>query len=54
METTVKSRIKRKKRFTFPKIRVYSVRKRKNPIELFGIWKDKLFFAEDEFLTSRI
>jgi hypothetical protein len=54
MSVTVKSKIRRKRRVVLPKTKKgVRFRKKKNPVELFGIWKDKIFFDENEFLTSR-
>jgi hypothetical protein len=34
-------------------LKVNYFKKKRNPIELFGIWKDKIFFDENEFLINR-
>ena len=52
MSTTVKRRIK-KRQSVFP-VRVIRFKKKKNPIELFGILKDKIFYESDEVLMSGI
>ena len=52
METVVKEKIKRKKKTLIPKIEKIHLKKRKNPIELFGILKGKIFYESDEVLIS--
>ena len=51
METTVKTKKKVKKETT-AKAKALRLKRKKNPMNLFGIFKDKIFYESDEVLMS--
>ena len=53
MDTKTKIKAKTRSKALLPLLKRRIAKRKKNPIELFGILKDKIFFAEDEFLVSR-